>query len=560
MGAHSPEWRPDWIVIVDVAIARTVGVLIAILAAFGLWRLACALKPATCFRAFLFMAACSVLIAVWSSPVIRDLYLWPTCFVVILGGLGAVVRMLRNRGDGGGTKSSTAVNSVTMAAILAVAVLGANLSVIGQTPTPRVYPVYVIGGAKPIVLVTPDLIAKLDDLEKQSAVGSAGAVLVSGKYSGKIEDAQAKMEVLYEIHSFKDKTNLVVPLVGVQLGEGAFLDGAPAFLAPVKNGYSVSIRGPGSHHLRLSFSVPVRVAPKTEQSDLQCTIPKLSQNEITLQWQKPVQALHCLRGWGEEKMVADTHQAITEWRAQLGYENEFHLRWSATAAPTAPTDIEIKEAAPMGRSSWLAFALKYDQLCRPSGWSHATGCLDAGRIAGSKCGCHGDASPTPAGPGCLQTLDRRRQGAYAPADCRSRSIGGWQHYAVPRTGAEGVWAAASTGAAAAGARAGQGNRRRRLSHGCAEARNSVHNLVAVQSITVDDFDKHWKKRSGATRAKSYQRTNSQPGGLELLDRAKLMASRFSAPVDHRSTLCGRDRRFQGDQPQEGPADRWIPRR
>ena len=40
-----------------------------------------------------------------------------------------------------------------------------------QSPGPRTFPVLVIGGAKPAVLVTPELVAKMDELEKRSGTG-----------------------------------------------------------------------------------------------------------------------------------------------------------------------------------------------------------------------------------------------------------------------------------------------------------------------------------------------------------------------------------------------------
>jgi hypothetical protein len=507
-------------VIVDAVRARIMGVLMAFLAALVLWKVSHALQPVASFRVHILVMVGILSIVIWSSPVFREFFLWPTCFVVSLGALCAVVRLLRQRGNGAASGPSTVTTAARTAAVLALAVFGATWSVTAQTPAPRSYPVYVIGGAKPSVLVTPDLMAKLDELEKQSALGPVGVVLVNAKYTGKVKDTQAKIEVLYEIYSLKDKANLVIPLTGVQLAEGAFLDGAPVFLAPHKSGYTVPVRGVGPHHLRLSFSVAVRTSPKTDQLDLRFMTPKLSQNEITLHWQDPVQAVHCLRGWGEDTSFTDPRQAINKWQAQLGYENEVHLRWSSTSAPTASKAIEVKEAHfwDLRRGSlslWttLNYAIGKGSLTQ----------LDVSMPVGLQVrSLEALATPFSAQSGPIVV----KQWTVAGKGSKRRLN---VEFVQPVTGH--VTLNLEMVPQPFGQKAKllltlpapqQGKSTGLLAYrlDAAEVRSVAQNLVAVQSIPVADFEQQWKKLNGpllppATRAKSFQRTNPQPAALEL---------------------------------------------
>jgi hypothetical protein len=337
--------RLDSFYVIEPMVARILGWLLAILAGLVLWRIQRALSSLACLRVYVLILTVSMLIVFWSPLNLREFYVLPTFLVEIACFLWCVARVVGRGGEPAPGGDSTLTHPTTTAAALGLLLLGVTWSVTeperswAKAPAPRAYTVLVIGGAKPAVLVTPDLIAKLDELENQAG---PGAVLVSAKYVGKTRGAQVKFDVQYEIYSFSEKANLIIPLTGVQLNEGAFLDGAPVLPVPHKSGYLLPIQGKGTHNLQLSFAV--RLSSENDQFNLRFTIPKLIQNEITLQWPAPVQTVHCLHCWGREKTLTDTRQAVKEWHAQLGHENIVHLRWTNAVAIPSPKEITVKEA------------------------------------------------------------------------------------------------------------------------------------------------------------------------------------------------------------------------
>src|SRR5262249_11461910 len=106
------------------------------------------------------------------------------------------------------------------------------------------------GPQRQIVLVTPELMKRLDELGRGGMSAPAGAVLTSAHYQAKVQGDVADINVDLEVYSFADKANLTIPLDGVDLVEGAFLDGRPVFpmaLPGPQAGYSLSVQKKGPH-------------------------------------------------------------------------------------------------------------------------------------------------------------------------------------------------------------------------------------------------------------------------------------------------------------------------
>lgn len=329
--------------IVDPVLARIFGWLIAALVALVLLRLQHSATPATFFRVNVFLEALGLLAVIWSPLTIQEFLALPVFIAVSVSFLWCVLRLVgRGRDQTEHAHSTVSHHKPAAGAVAVILLLGMGWNVTGQPAGPRTYPVYLIDGPEPVVLVTPDLAAKLDELEKQPAFGASGAALVSAKYAGKVKNDQAAFDVQYEIYTFQDKATLLVPLKGVQLSPNAFLDGAPVFPAPHKDGYTVPIQGKGSHHLRLSFTD--RAVVEGDQLQLSFKIPRLPQNEITLQWQAPVLAVHCQHAYGEEKTVVEPSKAVKQWHAQLGYERSLDLRWTSSVPGPAAKAIDVREA------------------------------------------------------------------------------------------------------------------------------------------------------------------------------------------------------------------------
>jgi hypothetical protein len=330
----------DGFFVFDPHVARILTIVLAMLAAVLLWKLQRAVTPIVCFRAHAVMLTGSVLAVIWWPASAREFVALPVLAVVVVSLFACLLRLVRMKDGAAHTGESTIVKPAAKVAGLALLLLAFTWGAAAQPVTPPTYSVFIIDGKKPMVLVPPELSAKLDEWEKPS-IGTQGAILVQAKYSGKVKDGLAKFDVEYQIHS-SQVADLVVPLAGVQLQEGAFLDGVPVYPAPHKSGYVLPIKTRGAHHLRLSFAV--RVGSVNDHLELKFTIPKLAQNAVQVEWAAPVQALHCQHCWGEEIRTMDARQALKEWHAQLGGENAVNLRWTNLGAVPSPKAIEVQEA------------------------------------------------------------------------------------------------------------------------------------------------------------------------------------------------------------------------
>ncbi len=329
-------------IVVDATQARYLGWMLAVLAALALWSMQRTLETFSCFRGHLLIMTASVLLLVWLPINVRELLAWPAFLMEVIASLLGLARLLLARAPSGiGGQSTRSIPGTVMAGLLLVS-LFAMCSALAQPPAVRSYSVLIIDGAKPAAILTPDLIAKLDELDNLPPVGTQNAVLVSAKYVGKVNDAVARFDAQYDIQSFKDQTNLLLPLTGVQLHEGVFLDGTPVFPSVQKNGYAIPIRAKGSHRLRFSFSV--RVTSSADHAELKFTIPKLIQNEVSLQWPVPVQTVDVVHGWGAEERVFGKGETVKELRAQLGHEGTVYLRWTGSAPAPGVKSVDVKEA------------------------------------------------------------------------------------------------------------------------------------------------------------------------------------------------------------------------
>lgn len=318
--------------------ARGLGWLAAVLAALGmlcLWR---ALDVLVAFRLCLALLTGFALAAIWSPVSVREYFIIPVLMVHAGSFLWCAVSLVirqSHRQEGG---KSTLTHIALPVGAVAVVFLSLNSHAPAQPALPRTHIVLIVEGDKPAALVTPELVAKLDERDKQSA---PGAVLLSAKYDGKAKDSVVTFDVEYELHSFREDTNILIPLTGVQLGAGAFLDGVPVFPAPLKNGYGVPIRGKGAHHLRLTFTD--KAALEGDQFVLAFKVPKLPQNDFVLNWQTPARNVSCQHSCGEERSVLKPDESLKEWRGHLGYENAVNLRWTGGAGVRPNQELEVTE-------------------------------------------------------------------------------------------------------------------------------------------------------------------------------------------------------------------------
>ncbi len=334
--------REIQVTLIDGSTAQYVGWIIAACLAIALVLLHRKLDFVACTRLELLLLTFSVLLAIWAPGNVREFLMVPGIGVQIVLMLWGICRLLRQDHALAASRASTVTkqtaNFGAMLLLLSCVGYGAN----AQPAPPRVYAVLIIDAKEPLALLTPDLIAKLDEVENHSSTAASAPVLLAAKYEGHVQDDLARFDAIYDLHAGKDQDTLVLPLSGVQLLDQTLLDGTLVYPTVQKNSYIIPIRGKGPHQLRLSFTA--RVTPSNEYLDLRFSVPKLAINQVTLRWRKPVQAAHCLYCWGEEQRTLIENAAISKWEGQLGYESVVHLRWPGASMLPGANAIEVKEA------------------------------------------------------------------------------------------------------------------------------------------------------------------------------------------------------------------------
>lgn len=520
------EWQLDpartgYFYLIDSTVGPMVGWLLAALAGLVMWRLHGATTAVVGFRANALLLTAGSVALLWLPGVVGEFFVLPAVLMMAASLIVSLIRLAVSRTGAGASGHSTISKPAASAAGLGVLALGIAWGAVAQPPADRVYPVFIIDGKAPSALVTPDLIAKLVELENQPDLDTRGAVLLRGQYTGIVRDALATFDVEYAFHSFMDQANLVIPLTGVQLQEGSRLDGTPVFPTVHKAGYVLPIKSKGPHHLRFSFTV--RISSASDHADLKFTIPKLVQNEMSLEWSAPVQAVHCKHGWGEEHTAEDGGKFVKSWRGRLGYEKDVHLHWTTQAGPPAPKTIAVSEAhfwdlRPAAPALWTSLhyavgtgTLGQCSVALPEGL-HVRGveavtipATPAPPVASSIAIKHWqivgkggqrrvqiDLAQPATGNFVLnlemvpQFLAREKQFLPLPAPLQGKSIFGLLGYRLD----------------------------------AAELEVRRQNLT-VQSITPAEFKQLWKKHHGpeaaqASHAYSFQRTSQQAAGLELI--------------------------------------------
>lgn len=296
----------------------------------GLWRA----------RLLLAWLALTALAAIWLPAPLRPAALWPAAAALLLG-LVWYARTLRAAPPS--APASLSVSSLRPSAAIAGAVVTlivlctlpplwsqvTDPNIVLMLPTPADAP------DRESVLVSPDLLKKLDGLIRRSPIGMRGAVLTAASYQGWLTGELAIFEAHYQLHSFDDKATLTIPLGGVELREGALLDDGPVQPVAGALGYAVAVKGQGAHQLKLKFSV--RLQAVGDHRDLRFTVPRLFQNRLMLRTPGKRAAWQVLSGIG----YGDQNRR--RLHVELGRDAAVHLRYTPTG-PVTPAKVSVREA------------------------------------------------------------------------------------------------------------------------------------------------------------------------------------------------------------------------
>ena len=174
--------------------------------------------------------------------------------------------------------------------------------VASQEPDPDARSIYVLGGTR--AFVKPDFVRWLETAEREARPATADVVFLAADYQGAWDGQRGVFKVDFDVHASRAKSTLTIPLAGVDLLDGNFLDGKPAYpvVAPAGTvGYQVAIPSIGLHRLTMAFAVRSQ-AP----GDLRFGIPQTP--DANLRWTMPaaIGQLQTLRGSGAETSSAAT--------------------------------------------------------------------------------------------------------------------------------------------------------------------------------------------------------------------------------------------------------------
>jgi hypothetical protein len=330
----------------QAASLRSLGIFLGLLSLWLAWRIGRLLSFAWSFRLVVVWLASLGLAFVWLPAALQPVLSWPFLAAVFWCCGGIIRIILLGTGVKRRTSKSTEIAKVLIGSstLWLLFVPGSLLphGRSGGTEPPTVLLVESEPGRQ-LALVNQELLKKLEALERRGSTPSGAAVL-SGRYQGTMKANVAEFTATYEIHNFSDKAKLLLPLTGVELQEGAYLDGAPVFpvaSAGLKAGYLVAVDGKGPHRLVLSFTV--RSGLIAEYQEVRFSVPKLCMNSVEWTTSGSVQGLHLVTGMGDEK-VTKRSANVDELKANLGREGTVQIRWRVNHAPAVPAVAEVREA------------------------------------------------------------------------------------------------------------------------------------------------------------------------------------------------------------------------
>lgn len=345
------EWTPPgdsheahWIV-VSLATIRGLGLVSAGIVLLLVALVRGRLSSANRLRLSILLLVVAVF-GLFSMPMtLAELAIWPAGLLVALL-LVDYPRFLRSaRGKAGQSNPSSQRHKVIVSGCALLAAAAGAWQAAAQTEPAGLTTVYFAdaGSGRVLAFARPELLKKFDEWEQRAAQPVQGAVLIGARYQGKWAKDASDLQAQFDLYSFSDKAVLHVPLGGVDLKEGAFLDGAPVFptAAAGKVGVQVPVQGKGWHRLTLAMSVRHQLAG--EHQEARAAIPSLPMSHV--EWQAPASLtnLQTPRPAGDSRLTLDAGAKTQELRAHIGRETSLQVRWQAPSAASPVAEHEVRE-------------------------------------------------------------------------------------------------------------------------------------------------------------------------------------------------------------------------
>jgi hypothetical protein len=196
---------------------------------------------------------------------------------------------------------------------------------------------------KQSVLVPNELWKRLGEMANREPVAPGGAVLLSARYEGKVNGANVDFEAQLQIYSFADRATLELPLAGVELNEGALLQGADVFPVPLpasRPGYSLPVTGKGFQKLELRFRA--RTAATADGRELRLTVPKLAQSRLKLTLPAAAQNPQAVTALGSQSLTK-LPDGQPRLHADLGRDATLLVRWRLPGGAARPPALTVQE-------------------------------------------------------------------------------------------------------------------------------------------------------------------------------------------------------------------------
>ncbi len=348
---HWSEWEPlagrdaDLaLAVVDVSALRVLGLLggglLVVLSILVGRRWSSANRLRLCLMLLTLFALAS-----FSLPVrLSELTFWPALALVGLLVCEYPRYLLARKAKRTAAATSVKPRHVAVSAGLVVLtfVSGSRL-VSAQVAASDLFTVYFIDGGsnRSLALMRPELLTRLDALRERALQPVQGAVVVSAAYRGRWREAGSELEAQLDLYSFSEAAKLALPFGGIELKEGAFLDGVPVFPSALAANFVVPIRGKGWHRLTLTFNVRQQAAG--EFQEIRCSLPRVLQSR--LEWTAPAALanLQAVRAAGEAKASLQPDGKTQELRALLGRDGQLQVRWRQPSAAPASAIPEVRE-------------------------------------------------------------------------------------------------------------------------------------------------------------------------------------------------------------------------
>lgn len=227
--------------------------------------------------------------------------------------------------------------------VLAGVAIVAVLATSGRAAGPAPSTVYLVPGPEgevTSVLVSPDLIEQLRDLERTGVAALDGARLTTAHYTGQIDGQTARLQGRFEIECFAEgPAVLSLPLTGVVLRD-ALLDGVPAYPRAAGDRYTVVVNGRGRHVLELNLQAPV--GGTAEDKEIRFGGPEVLQSALTLDLPAGARLPHAVGRRGAQTVTDAGGRPRLE--ADLGRTAGILVRWQTAAADPSRATIAVQEA------------------------------------------------------------------------------------------------------------------------------------------------------------------------------------------------------------------------